>query len=145
MVKRHGDGYICEVTNTWYPTREEAEVSERAAKDLREAMKKYADGDMDELDMAEALQMPLETERQRAQAMVAIKGMYGQVKGASTVGYGTFLGDAAVHSQGRIQIPAALRREMHLEDGSIILWFRKDGLYHIVNSENIPWTQGKLR
>ena len=128
----------------------------REEKRKRKALQDYADEKIDDLQLAQKLGYPTETENEKAIAIQRVRDM--TIGGSDTTlkpkkpgrpplpfmgGTGIFIDQTTVTSGGKTQIPASIRKEWNLEDGQVVMWFDHNG--DIVLVPSTPWRKGKFR
>ena len=122
----------------------------------KKGFKDYAEGKIDELELAKILGFPTETDAERQDSIRKIRDMTtggrdytfqpkapGRPPLPFTGGIGIPIDNTTVTSGGKTQIPSQIRKMWKLKDGDKIYWFDKNGDIIIVPST--PWRKGRLR
>lgn len=108
-------------------------------------LQKYANGQVDELVLAEFLGLDVSTDKAKMMAISSIRNMdiRSQKTASQKVSATVFKGATLVTGNGRIQIPVKIREALGLVDGDLGLWYEIDGFY-ILSKEQIDskWMQG---
>lgn len=118
--------------------------SERVA----QALARYAREEIDEIGVAQAMDMPLVTDRDRNMAIQSVKNMFantlrrGSNEGALVP---TPLGITLVHGDGRTQIPKKVREAQKMMDGAYVFWYEINGLTVLSGHQiDASWLRGRF-
>jgi len=147
--------WFCNVCGAQHKKKPEAlacEALHKAWTDWAEAERETeAEGKIIDLQLAKMLGYPVGTEQEQKVALQRVKDFTpnAQVAGAPAPAFGGakgYLVDMTVtHSQGRVQVPAKIRKQLGLQDGLNVFWYELGGRYFISPRElSTTYQKGKL-
>lgn len=98
---------------------------------VSEALIAYSKGEIDELGVADAMEMPLTTDHEKAMAIQSVRNLtdsgYRQ-RGREPTPVMNPMGITTVHGDGRVQIPKRIRDARRIVDGSYVFWYEAEGM-----------------
>ena len=129
-----------------------------ACEAMHESWKDWAEGKITDIQLAKRLGYPVGTEQEQKIALQRIKDLTTggrdhtfkeKVAGAPAPAFGGAKGNlvdmTTMHSNGRVQVPAQIRRQLGLQDGHNIFWYELGGRYFISSRElSTTYQRGKL-
>ena len=152
---------VCGVPHGKKPEALACEVLHKAWKDWSEAERNNiteAEGESLDLQLAKRLGYPVGTEEEREIALKRITDLtrggrdhtfQEKIAGAPAPAFGGAKGRLIdmnmMHSSGRVQVPAQVRRELGLQDGHNVFWYELGGRYFISPRElSTTYQRGKM-
>lgn len=154
--------WVCNECGSVHQKKPEAlacEVLHGAWKDWAKAERETeAEGRVIDLQFAKMLGYPVATKQEQEIALMRIKDLtiggrdhtfQEKVAGAPAPAFGgaegTLVDMTTMHSQGRVQVPAQIRRELGLQDGDNVFWYRLEGRYFVSSRElAASYQRGKM-
>ena len=145
--------WFCNVCGASHKKKTEALACEA----LHKAWKNWSEGKITDLQLAKMLGYPVDTEQEQKIALQRIKDLttggrdhtfQEKVAGAPAPAFGGAKGNlvdmTTMHSQGRVQVPAQIRRQLGLQDGLNVFWYELGGRYFISPRElSTTYQRGK--
>lgn len=137
---RRGKTWMCNECNVPYSYKQEAQACETR----HQAMRDWSQGKIDDLQLAVALGYPTQTPQEQDIALQRVRDLttggrdptfQPKAPGAPAAPFGgargTLIGMTQLHGGGRVQVPAAIRRQLGLRDGHNVFWYELRGRYYI--------------
>jgi len=145
--------WICNVCGVFHGSKPEALACEA----MHRAWKDWADGKITDLQLAPILGYPVGTEQEQMIAIQRINDFtrggrdstfQEKVAGAPPLAFGGAKGNLIsmnlMHSDGRVQVPVQIRRQLGLQDGHNVFWYELEGRYFISPRElSATYQRGK--
>lgn len=146
--------WFCDGCGASYQKKPEALACEA----LHVAWKDWAEGKIPDLQLAKRLGYPVGTEQEKEIALQRIRDFttggrdhtfQEKVAGAPAPAFGGAKGNlvdmTTMHSGGRVQVPAQIRKQLGLQDGNNVFWYEIKGRYFISSRElSITYQRGKM-
>lgn len=146
--------WFCDICGASHPKKPEALACEA----LHMAWKDWAEGKLTDLQFASKLGYPVATKLKQEIALKRITDLTTggrdhtfkeKIAGAPAPAFGGAKGKLIdmniMHSQGRVQVPAQIRRELGLQDGHNVFWYELGGRYFISPRElSTTYQRGKM-
>jgi len=146
--------WFCSICGASHQKKPEALACEA----VHVAWKNWAEGKITDLQLATMLGWPVGTEEEQKIALRRIGDFTTggrdhtfreKVAGVPAPAFGGAKGNlvdmTTMHSNGRVQVPAQIRRQLGLQDGHNIFWYELGGRYFISSRElSTTYQRGKL-